>query len=316
MIFYKRVLILSQTNANFDAGKGIVKLEKLGDELSLELSLINYKVLKKGSYKCVIVDNSSNYELFDVDNFILKTKRKSNLDFSKGVLCFILYIDEEVEMISSIKQGNINFGEREALDKLKLSYPQIYPPKKVCEFEYADEKIATENYFELEKEKKFEKQPDKDNEDENISGEDYPEKTEKNFKTQTLQDEKIENLFLFEKESSIELPEYYKTIRGELKKIFSSSDCERALERQIENSKWAKVYFSNEKYYVVGIIYDEKSPKYICYGIPVNSKEEKIKEIDTYSTFIPLSPLKSEGQGYYILFQNAENGSCINIDYT
>ena len=71
--------------------------------------------------------------------------------------------------------------------------------------------------------------------------------------------------------------------------------------------------FSRNKYYTVGVICDEKKPKYICYGVPAESRGEPPDALKGYCSFLPLSVFDLSGKGYWMMFQDAETGECVKI---
>lgn len=192
--------------------------------------------------------------------------------------------------------------------------PKSPATESACE-EYDDEVVATENYFEnnddfaekLKKIKEFDNDGFEDalhdcgNEKENES-------SEKAF--ESLADEES---FGGGEEYSESNP-YFRKVKNELENVFDSFPKERSLERCIPKSRWARVSFSADKYYVVGIVGENGKEKYICYGIPSEYKSNPPKELDGFCSFVPSSVFDMLGKGYYMMFQDAVTGECVKLN--
>lgn len=186
--------------------------------------------------------------------------------------------------------------------------------ENVCE-EYDDEVVATENYFEnnddfaekLKKIKEFDNDGFEDalhdcgNKKENESG-------EKAF--ESLADEES---FGGSEEYSESNP-YFRKVKNELENLFDSFPKEQSLERSIPKSRWARVSFSADKYYVVGVVSENGKEKYVCYGIPSEYKSNPPKELDGFCSFVPSSVFDMCGKGYYMMFQDAVTGECVKLN--
>ena len=186
---------------------------------------------------------------------------------------------------------------------------------------YNDEVVATENYYLLDQE--FDKKLKA------VENLDYELLRNKNDlsssgnKTQTAKADARSFIFENEKDStssqnySKEYP-YYKTVEKELDDIFNKFEKETSLENVLDKSKWVRIYYSEKKYYVVGIIYYKENPpdnslkeKYLCYGVPAKYSLTPPKELDGFCSFIPLSVFDMTGDGYWIMFQDAITGECV-----
>ena len=155
---------------------------------------------------------------------------------------------------------------------------------------YNDEAVATENYFEIE------------------------EQLSSTLDQLKEADFKIEESFLEEIERDNKYSNsnrYYDTVCSELEQIFNKFPEEQQLKKTFSKSRWAKVYYSDTKYYVVGVIKESGKEKYICYGVPATYSKTPPKELDGYCTFIPLSIFSLLGDGYWMMFQDAVTGECI-----
>ncbi len=204
--------------------------------------------------------------------------------------------------------------------------------KELCQeilVQYNDEAVATENYYELDEEIRQKLMCIKENDSENIFFEDEyvncsNKKTEKEKcliadgaqnEKNTCECQKSEYLeqLKTEKESCIN-PNYYESVKEELDKIFYSHQSEERLEKIFKGSRWAKIFYSKDKFYVVGLIFEKSKEKYICYGVPSRYKKTPPKALEGYASFIPLSVFDMFGDGYFIMFQDAMSGRCVHFN--
>lgn len=179
---------------------------------------------------------------------------------------------------------------------------------------YNDEAVATENYFEIDEsinqKIKTISEIDNDllrNKDVVVDNSDQKE-TQKNerFDSDVQNEKAVDSSEKF----SDDRP-YYFTAKRELDKLFDNFPEENSLCKLFPESKWVKVSYSEQKYYVVGIVYENKKVKYICYGIPSDYSEQEPEELKGFCSFIPLSVFDMKGKGYYMMFQDAVSGECV-----
>jgi len=117
-----------------------------------------------------------------------------------------------------------------------------------------------------------------------------------------------------EVEKDFEKP-FYELIKSQIEDLFEKYPNERFLEGLIENSKWVKIDFENNgRYYVLGLIYQNSTVKYVCYGVPGRFDTLPPKEIEDYNQWIPLNVNNVNGEGYWIMYQDALTGESIKLD--
>ena len=104
---------------------------------------------------------------------------------------------------------------------------------------------------------------------------------------------------------------YYEKIKNELEELFKKHNHEILLEKLISQSKFCKIIYEENKYYVVGLIYENHVPQFICYGIPSYNKNEPPRQLKGFSSYIPTNPNNPKELGYWIMYQSAEDGSTI-----
>lgn len=116
-----------------------------------------------------------------------------------------------------------------------------------------------------------------------------------------------------EKPPAKQPPRYYAKVQGDLRALFEQYPPEEELAACIPYSRWAKISFARGKHYAVGVISDEGRPQYICYGVPAERLSEPPKALRGFCSFMPLSVFDLHGKGYWMMFQDADTGKCIQI---
>ena len=222
-----------------------------------------------------------------------------------------------VEKLETNYNAEINIDNQ----KSKIEIPEIENTKIK---DYQDEIVATDNYYLYndvdidnlsikgrENESKFIQDDNAYNSNQKIDA-------KETFAEPTANHENILNLFKDPSTSDFDnvvKGNYFDKVKTELDSIFTEHPKEEALEKNIPCSKWAKIFYSNEKYYTVGLIYDEKRPAYICYGVPGKYSKEPPSELKGFCSYLPLSIFDMQGDGYWMMYQNAESGECVQIDF-
>ena len=200
--------------------------------------------------------------------------------------------------------------------------------------QYNDEAVATENYYEIDSEIKQKIRSIKESDCENLffenefannSNQKTP-KEERTFFNGTENEKNACSCKEIKSLESVVLDEsfsedkhclgdnYYLSVKDELEQIFFSYEREENLEKIFKGSKWAKIYYSKDKFYVVGLVFEQEKEKYICYGVPSKYKKVPPKELEGYSSFIPLSVFDMFGDGFFIMFQDAKTGKCVHFN--
>ena len=138
----------------------------------------------------------------------------------------------------------------------------------------------------------------------------YREAFFKETKTTSIKNEKPLNI---QEEKASE--NFYDEIKEQIESLFSRYPEESFLNEIITNSKWIKVdYEDSGEYYVIGLIYDDGKIKYISYGIPGEYKIKPPRELSENAQWLPLDPNKPEDLGYWLTYQNAENGETVDVN--
>ncbi len=338
-MFYKKVLVLKEIEKNYSLGKksvsGIARIEVEEGAGEFFLSVINLRPISRGKYFAFILDK--NRELFSFELNYNGSIRKPFLgrldlsDLSIGIVfaedfipITVAFADAEnsdaklTEFNGAIAEYFLRLKEKEltaeksktpATVARKADEEQNSSPEQPL---YDDEVVATENYFEFESiEDKLKLLKEIDDETISLKNElplsDGKEETQEVLESgRRPQDETDAPL---RKEGATD-ERYFSSVKSELEDIFNKFPPEPDLEKAFFKSRWAKVFYSEKSYYVVGVIFEEDREKYICYGVPGQYSTEPPKELKGYCSFIPLSIFSLHGDGYWMMFQDAQTGEC------
>lgn len=323
MNFSKTVIILKQTEKGFSRENktlsGIARLESENGVTSIYLTLVNFFPADGGDFELFISSSEGGEWSFPISShsssFTLKPDGEKSgenysigLFFVKNSIPLLIAFGTDGKNAPSINQIKRDFSER-ILDKNKKG--------NFLEQSYDDEVVATENYYLNDKELKEKLRMLKDVDDE-FSGNSHGSAFSQSEKEAEESKQEFDG---FKNETDNDVGEkysaenpYFKTVRKELEDIFNKFKKEEALERVIPESKWVKIFFSEEKYYVVGLVKEDNTLKYICYGVPSFFSENPPDALKGFCSFVPLSVIKPKGNGYWMMFQDAISGECVNLD--
>ena len=342
-MFGKKILVMKQMTEGFsysgNKACGICRLEKEDEILTVCLSLIGFSALTVGEYRLYVIGDdkavvkqvlgkipASNTQTF-----------QSNLLLNRGVSAGIWTVKDDIPLLVAYKKSegaalslkdyrlaviNDIIAERKIREREKefAFEPKIetentidneLPPPVPTDI-YNDEAVATENYYDVEDEIQQKLSSIKDIADEygrvkNGGGDSFcPQKEQESQKDLDFNQNETDD---FGNENTNAT--YYDTVKAELDGIFDKYPEETDIEKIIGGSRFAKVYYAEDKYYVVGLIKENDKAKYICYGVPSIYRDTPPKELAGYCSFIPLSIFNLKGDGYFMMFQDAISGRCV-----
>ena len=108
---------------------------------------------------------------------------------------------------------------------------------------------------------------------------------------------------------------FYERINYQIDKMFAQNREETVLNEILPNSKFCRVEFEDKSgYYVFGIIYDNGIPKYLCYGVPAKYGDTPPTELSNLYQWLPLNTNDEFGDGYYMMYQDANTGKNISVE--
>lgn len=327
MNFYvKKLCVLKQISSGFAAdGKkvsALVTCETYAGKLTANLSLINFAPLSEGRYRAAIVDEHGTAEIFDVESESGCTvKKMSALDISEGFSCTVAFAAGKAKPVAFGKCGEKVYDVKKiaALIGKDEEPPQsggeesAAAKKEEIGQAYDDEIVASENYYEF---------PDADTENLTIRGEDDGGKGKNAAKSDGQdgqnagKDADAQSLFRFAGAENLGEDEracYYEKVKKELDALFEKYPEEEALCRLLPGSEWVRIGFGKDKFYVVGLIRNDKKPRYICYGVPAEKRGEPPDALKGFCSFLPASLFDLDGKGYWMMYQDAETGKNVRL---
>ncbi len=304
----KAVALIKQITNGFSTVevRGVARLfEKFG-KVVLSVSLVNLEPLKKGNYRIVFGENDFLLENLDGGEFVLNGGEANDL--------YLVAMGEDVIFVAHGSfSSNIKSKEEILRDAEKLFKKDNGEVEKEDIFqaqEYDDEAVATVNYYEFDQKKGVENDDGEGIKNGETFKGDEPFKRGENLEEKESFDGKngaYENGYSNEEQAKNQpIGSYYAKIKEEIDKIFKDYPEEKGLSQMVSESRWAKVG-KGEKSYVVGIIFENAEPRYVCYGLAGNYYQ-KPTSIKGYCSFIPTSPFDLKGEGYWVMYQDAFNG--------
>jgi hypothetical protein len=104
---------------------------------------------------------------------------------------------------------------------------------------------------------------------------------------------------------------YYKSVQAHIQELLARHPAERALEEELAGTRWARIPYAEGQFYVVGLI--GEGPEYIAYGVPGRYSLNPPRELKNV-TWLPLRADAPEGEGYWMLYQDADSGEQVDLN--
>lgn len=312
MAYNKKFIVLKELFKGYSVnGKplsGIVRAESQDGVTAVNLSLIGFTTLTEGKYFAVISFGNGKNFTFDLGTNPVTFFTQLSIDFT-DFACLIVHIADEVTPVAfgSIENSGITATSlTESLNfeiKNKKTTQTEITPKTDIQVQtptYDDETVATENYYLYD---------DKEEQNEQSL---FTKNVRPDAQSKNQRGGEKEEIEMFEDAQSVAFNEenYYLKVKDDLDKLFATMPPDTALNKSLPSSKWVKINYGEENHYVVGIIFKDSEPEYICYGVPAKYNEKPPKELDGICSFIPLSVFDMQGDGYWVIFQSAITGKC------
>ncbi len=330
-----KVLTIKQIKDGYSlTGKtlsGIIRAEAEDCFLTIFASFINFRALVLENYALALVNEKKQIKLIDLKNRPLALT-KTIEDFSlttSGFMAGVCAVENDIPLLVAVgrtenfelsvldfkkilydKYASIQKNKVKNATKIPYSIKETDPKPISPETVYDDEVVATENYYA----KDYNPILAGVKKDENVPNEDVlPDARNQAKKEESdSRDNVIENEDDFgSKITYSKLKPYYEKAKRELEEVFSRFPIEEDLVKIFPGSKWCKVYYECEKYYVVGVIKENDEEKYICYGVPCDYSPVAPKELRDFCQFVPKSVFDLTGKGYWMMFQDAITGACV-----
>ena len=293
---------------------GLVKAERYGSNLRVEVTFINFAPLSEGRYVTAVSDGKST--LLVEDGLF---EGSSALDTSQGFAALVCFVNGQVSPIAAAICGSfheIALDLRREVERAENVKVAGAPKSGAGETAYEDEAIAEVNYYEFAKT------------DEGGGAVRADTQKEENGR-KLWQDEAAVGAFKEEQggvskrqkpggENTRTDPlarggAFFERMQGEIDGILSAYPHETALEKLIKGSKWVKIDYGDGRFYVFGIISASGKPRYICYGVPAQNGETPPESMRGLASFIPGSEGEAK-KGYWVMYQDAQTGASIKVD--
>ena len=322
MSYEKRLCILKQLKKGFSADgsplSGAVYAERLGTELLITPKIVGLSPLREGRYALVVWVGGATYCLELSGNDGVRIPGAPSLkDGFSALLCFVR---GEAEPIAHGFCGNAPmdhkfllsaFSKKEKPPKVILPEPEISAPREAaaeqdpfrgiaaagggnsCDGKYDDEAIAADDYFGRVWETLEDAGADALGE-----GEEKEAKDGSGARADET-DATIHPFYLAGGGLT-----YYKEIAPRLALAMKKYPKDTTLKSVFPSSEWVKAENA-----LLGIIYAEGQPRYLC----VAMKGEPPEEVKESCMFVPESPY-TETEGYFVVFQDADTGEYVRVE--
>ena len=310
----KSVALINETGAGFAVPgakvRGVAVCSDNGGQGVIKISLIDLAPATNGYTVAISGGNLTKLcELPDLSGAEILSDSTGNLAVS------IFYVTED-ERFLPVAYGAFSpeaKPEKEVLIDAKRAYyagddAGGQEKKSVDDETYDDEVVAAENYYAYESESGMKRGGENENAtdaDENVGV--------KSGGFEKKETDEYDLSAFVDEENGGEKGTYYERIKPQIERLFEEFNEEKLLSEVVPDSRWAKIKYDGDDYYVVGVIYDKTRPLYICYGVE-GRYGEKPEKIGDYCSFIPSSIFNLKGDGYWVMYQSAITGKCLSAN--
>ena len=329
--YTKKIAVIKQIQGGFSSNSGalsgVVKAETYAGFLKVDVSLINFAPLTEGRYVLGITDGLKT-EIFEGSGY----EAESDFNLSYGFAFLVCFCNGGCQPIASAACGQMACALPDLKEEMKRRESakveqkdksnKTKKPSKVkilpSAAAYDDEAIAEENYYEydvdedggaLRKDKAQKADGSTRDKDEKDSGAVKTQKMQLNqayygVNAEHTEDKQADNA----KAPALAGGDFYDRMKKDIEKIFAVYPKEESLESAMEGSRWAKISYGKDKYYVFGVLSIEGVPRYICYGVPSEDAQNPPKSLANCADFMAVA-----GGGYWIMYQDAHTGVSVKI---
>ena len=342
MQLLRKMIILSAVK---NIGKGVVKLEAIGDNVKGTITIFEPKGI---SFRLGIRIGYSRLYEYEMNNTTYDFLLDDGMDISERIECLVINNDTLepimmgcsngkmvdiltiLDMFTKSNSHNLFNDNSKKLEVGKVIERDKKPTDNIIDVvinnpdkkpEYKNdiminvvddkEKMHKEMPKEMPKEKtnktNMHEMKEKKMNMPEMNAEKIPDKKEENKDNSNITKEKIIENKEKKTESKLDDEDFFNGIRPQLDELFKCYPADKELMRAVPDSKWVRVDYENNEYYVVGILYNGKRATHICYGVPgdytIRPKQK--------SEWLPLDYADPEGKGYWVIFQDALTGNTI-----
>ncbi len=101
--------------------------------------------------------------------------------------------------------------------------------------------------------------------------------------------------------------------RERIRSLLEGYEKEKDIEALMPDTRWVRVPFDEKgRYYLFGTVGDPV--EYLCYGVPAKFSAHAPESLGPQARWIPRNPAHLQGDGYWLLFQDAKTGKSVPCD--
>lgn len=341
--YTKNIAVIKGLKDGFSADggalTGLVKAERYGGSLKIEVTFINFAPLSEGRYVTAVSDG--NNTLIVEDGFF---EGSSVLETGSGFAALICYINGGVYPVASAVSGNFHGAaltikaEVERAENIKnglgggtaaaggANGKKSGKATDDAQTAYDDEAIAEVNYYDFaETYENGGAVRAGSQEEKNGRKSEQNEADTCAFQTRQngVDPDISRNEASFTANNGggnggnvtngpLAGGNFYKRMKAEIEGLLSAYPPAEDLQSVVHGSKWVKISYGDNKFYVFGVIYEGKKPLYICYGVPSANTAAPPESMQGLASFIPSSTESAES-GYWVMYQDANTGASLKI---
>lgn len=330
MGFYKKTILLKNNNSNM--GMGLLTIERTGSgvfatlksyeinetaNMVLGIALNGVSVAKQN----IVFSNGDSYTFKLPNDFDIDGKIGAVLVDKGRVITPLVWGSNngkstyKEDIIKMFKEDNYSAG---TIKPLQTDICQVVQHQSVTEIsapEIGGRTLSEENTIEIDNQTLAVKE----------AVDTYKQTSSVKKSEEVVDDKAKQNAYLYEStpeeieqlidENMDSDSDFYSLIKDQIDDLFERFPRNARLEVLVDNSKWVDIDYEGEgKAYVVGLLYDENGTlEYIAYGVPSTSDIRPPRQIADYSQWLPLDQDQPDGEGYWVMFQNAQTGDSVRL---
>ena len=341
MAFIKKIIILNEVTKGYGKAelRGLATVEKNGDRAVCRLTVFNLTDVRTGGFVFGVKCRNLRLQKFELTQTSQNFQLNGDTDIDGAISCILAYkyTDRAVPLMwgstdgKRIFEGNMTDG---FIDGPAPVMPVVSsPPAKPAADTYKPEEKREQPESEAEKQEEPEKKEETAAVDviDAAADADAADNTDTAAAAPEYQDYAVaaENFYpadYGEGQGDI-VPDhsppaadtkngkFYAAIKSQLDELFENYPKEEYLCAKLTGTDWVKVDYDNDgRYYTVGIITEEDAVKYICYGVPGKYAKMPPPELKGFCQWLPFDVEKPDGEGYWMMYQDAENGKSVTLE--
>ena len=307
-----KTLILASLNKKEQA---ILNLKQMGES---EIKFFNFNNPNKNFALGIKQGDNITKVPLTIKNNLCKFKMPSSLSLQKNILCAVVDVSNafcpEIILSGSNNTTNENMIiEENFVAKKPEDTSNLYTQDSLSEIDNLVQKNLEEDlnctYFDSCSKCKYREafyNVENSNNSENMVKVSYE---------NIVSDEQIANK-KEETDLNKENDNFYEQIKCQIDSLFSKYSEYSALNNIVSNSKWIKINYDNgQDFYVLGLIFGDDKVEYISYGVPSQDGNNPPEDIKEFAQWLPVQNLENNYLGFWLVYQNANDGKTINVDF-